>query len=585
MPFCIIEVDDLMNYYGILNLTKEPFSNSPDPDFFFQSREHLECLQKLELSLHLRRGLNVVIGDVGTGKTTLCRQLIRRFTQRPENETHLILDPSFTDPTEFLKAIAQTVSGEMPPEETPDSQIKEYIKSSLFKKGVDQNKTMILIIDEGQKIPAFCLELLREFLNYETNEFKLLQIVIFAQKEFEGTVRKYPNFADRINLYHIIKPLNFRDTRLMINYRLEKSSQSPHRAPIFTYPALVGIYRATGGYPRKIINLCHQSILAMIIQNRRKVGYFLIRKCAHRVFRSPKRHLLRYSAAAASLAIAAVIILSLAAPEKVRPLLPHKWRHLIAGSLPETHPPVPVVAASTRIPTEAPAAAQLAPVDPMPAPPVDPDKTAPEPADTPTEAQTVTALPAPIPTVAVAAEPVAPKQQPAAPTGTRTYPSILGTLAIEKNETLSGLIHSIYGVYNSRYFRSLVLANAWINDPDRIPVGERITIPAVPLELSPPPNSTFWVQLAESDRLQLIYDRLRRHPQSAPAVRMISYWTPAKGTQFALVLKQTFSDRQVAGLQVKLLPSPLTTQGTVVKSWGENAVFFSDPYAKKYQSN
>ena len=174
----------------------------------------------------------------------------------------------------------------------PDSQIKEYIKNSLFKKGVDQNKTMILIIDEGQKIPAFCLELLREFLNYETNEFKLLQIVIFAQKEFEETVRRYPNFADRINLYHIIKPLNFRDTRLMINYPAGEIKPIPApRRPFFHMRPCVAIYRATGGYPRKIINLCHQSILAMIIQNRRKVGYFLIRKCAHRVFRSAQTSL------------------------------------------------------------------------------------------------------------------------------------------------------------------------------------------------------------------------------------------------------------------------------------------------------
>jgi general secretion pathway protein A len=81
-----------MDYFNILSLKQEPFSNSPDPEFFFHSREHLECLQKLELSLLLRRGLNVIIGDVGTGKTTLCRQLIRRFTKREEINTHLILE-------------------------------------------------------------------------------------------------------------------------------------------------------------------------------------------------------------------------------------------------------------------------------------------------------------------------------------------------------------------------------------------------------------------------------------------------------------------------------------------------------------
>ena len=171
-----------MDYFSILNLKKEPFSNSPDPKFFFQSRQHLDCLQKLELALRLRRGLNVIIGDVGTGKTTLCRQLIARFALNKEIETHLILDPFFSDTSEFLSTVSKMLKGRKPAKSSNGWQIKESIKQYLFHKGIDEKKTVILIIDEGQKIPVFCLEILREFLNYETNEHKLLQIVIFAQK-------------------------------------------------------------------------------------------------------------------------------------------------------------------------------------------------------------------------------------------------------------------------------------------------------------------------------------------------------------------------------------------------------------------
>ena len=235
-----------MDYFGLLNLNREPFSNSPDPDFFFHSRQHMDCLQKLELSLLLRRGLNVIIGEVGTGKTTLCRQLIRRFAQKEEIETHLILDPHFLNATEFLATVTKMLVGKKPAAGSHDWQIKEHIKQYLFRKGVDQKKTVILVIDEGQKIPAFCLEILREFLNYETNEYKLLQIVIFAQTEFENTIRKYPNFADRINLFHLLKPLSFNDTRLMIKFRLEKSSNSRKKLNLFTYPALWAIFRITG---------------------------------------------------------------------------------------------------------------------------------------------------------------------------------------------------------------------------------------------------------------------------------------------------------------------------------------------------
>ena len=96
-----------MDYFSILNLNKEPFSNSPDPDYFFDSQQHVSCLQKLELSLRLKRGLNVVIGEVGTGKTTLCRQLLRRFSEDADVESHLMLDPYFGTPHEFLLTVAE----------------------------------------------------------------------------------------------------------------------------------------------------------------------------------------------------------------------------------------------------------------------------------------------------------------------------------------------------------------------------------------------------------------------------------------------------------------------------------------------
>ena len=189
-----------MEYFRILNLSKEPFSNSPEPEFFYQSHQHVGCLQKLELAVRLRRGLNVVIGEVGTGKTTLCRQLIRRFGDDDKVETHLLLDPHFSVPMEFLSTIAEmfNVEGTSDPGVT-EWQLREGIKNYLFEEGVNRQKTVVLIVDEGQKIPDFCLEIMRELLNYETNEYKLLQIVIFAQTEFEDSLKRNPGIADRIS--------------------------------------------------------------------------------------------------------------------------------------------------------------------------------------------------------------------------------------------------------------------------------------------------------------------------------------------------------------------------------------------------
>jgi len=565
-----------MDYFSILNLNREPFSNSPDPDYFYHSRQHLDCLQKLELSLHLRRGLNVIIGEVGTGKTTLCRQLIRRFSQRKEMETHLILDPLFKDSGDFLATVVKLLSGKKMPEGTTDWQAKEFIKHSLFRKGVDQKKITVLIVDEGQKIPAFCLELLREFLNYETNEYKLLQIVIFAQKEFEAVIRQHPNFGDRINLYHHLKALSFRDTSMMIRYRLEKSSTTPQKLDLFTRPALFAIYQATAGYPRKIINLCHQCILAMIIQNKSKVGYLLVRRCATRVF-TPDRPVRRRMPAAIAVAAALAAVLLWAGVSGRLPLPSWQWEALwprqeapaleIAKPLPPA-PPVAETPAPLAAPEPAPAVAAAPSAEPTGLP-----AAAPEPVSTealPPAAVTAPALETPKPAPEVAA--LRATVQSPRPMET------LGTLNLRRNETISGLIHKVYGNYSNKNFRAIILANPHIVDPDLVEVGRPIQLPAIPVGVKPLIKNVWWVKIAEKGSLQEGFDLLRTYPESAPPARLIPCWQPATGLRFIVILKQLFSSPEAAGLRVTLLPPSLSASGEVMGSWGEETVFYADPY-------
>ena len=188
-------------------------------------------------------------------------------------------------------------------------QIKEGIKNHLFKRGVDEQKTVVLVIDEGQKTPASCLEILRELLNYETNEYKLLQIVIFAQEEFRQTLAEHRNFADRINFYHVLGPLSFSETRRMLQFRLNQAKDS-HRTPrLFTPLGLLAVYRATGGYPRKIIHLCHRVLVTMIIQNRTHAGWSVVRWCSRMLFPGEP---LRVSWKAASVAAGLLVVFGIA---------------------------------------------------------------------------------------------------------------------------------------------------------------------------------------------------------------------------------------------------------------------------------
>jgi general secretion pathway protein A len=131
-----------MNYYNILHFKKEPFSNSPEPEFLFQLPQHTGCLQKLELAVRLRRGINVVIGDIGTGKTTLCRKLIQNLSSTEadytEIETHLVLDPAFNSAVEFLQTVALMLGIKDLNNEESEWHLKERIKDYLFDKGFDE---------------------------------------------------------------------------------------------------------------------------------------------------------------------------------------------------------------------------------------------------------------------------------------------------------------------------------------------------------------------------------------------------------------------------------------------------------------
>jgi general secretion pathway protein A len=254
-----------MSYYNLLGLQKEPFSTSPDPDFFYHSHSHYTALKRLEIAIRLRRGLCLVIGDVGTGKTTLSRTLLQLFKDDENFIFHMILDPSHKSEFQFLLNLVKVFNIMPPFKSTMD--FKEAIEKYLFQKGVEENKTIIILIDEGQKISLENLEILRTLLNFETNEYKLLQLIIMAQTELLPRISKIRNFADRIALKYTINPLDEIETREMIEFRLNRAG-SAQASQLFTDEAIKLVYAHTQGYPRKIAMLCHDAIESAVMHER-----------------------------------------------------------------------------------------------------------------------------------------------------------------------------------------------------------------------------------------------------------------------------------------------------------------------------
>jgi len=501
-----------MDYYKLLHLEREPFSNSPDPEFFYKSRQHLACLQKLELALRLKRGLNVVVGDVGTGKTTLCRELIRRFAGEETFETHLLLDPSFPTTRQFLAALCAMLAGAVPGKVQSEIEIKEKIKQVLFAKSVEQNQVIIFIVDEGQKRAPANIEILRELHNFETNQSKLLQVVIFAQKEFNSVLQKQPNFADRINLLHYLEPMGFRDTRNMIRFRLNLASQGARANVLFTLPAYWQIYRASRGYPRKIINLCHQSILALIIQNRHRADWRLINSCRKRIAPVRDRRGSFYILAAMA-AIAAGLLLAMSKTPR--------------GAVDFVKPKASGTAVS-------------------------------------------------VATGKIVTAPGAMNWQKQTDGTQSSPPLTLGRLTMEPGDALANLSRQVYGKDDHEFLQALIAANPHIQTPEDARAGVIIEFPVVEFKSRNNADSCHWLIVEQRRTLAEALEGLRTlNVHLKYPLKIVPVWTPEEGLHFKLAASHCFRSQESAYDHLSRLPIAIFNDPQGISGWGEGARLYA----------
>ena len=529
-----------MEYFNLLEFNREPFSNSPEPEFLFASPQHSACLQRLELAIRLRRGLNIVIGAVGTGKTTLCRKLIQNLslpaaTDAPEIETFLLMDPAVESRHSFVMTVAAILGiADVSPDDS-DWHVKEKIKTFLFEKGVQEQKNIVLIIDEGQKIPDDCLEILREFLNYETNSFKLLQIIIFAQPEFRRNLTARANLLDRVNYLYSLRPLSFRQTRAMIAHRIAVASQDPGRKPVFTFGGLLAVYLATRGYPRKVVSLCHQALLMMIIRGQNRAGWFLVRRSISKMNRPGFK---RIAWASMGLLLAALVAASVL--YYVNPFMKTgksgQIRSLIAG--------FSIRPASTV------------------APPVQ-VSAAPQPAD---EAQKVIDVQVYADSGKAVGVPV-PEQ----------LPESLGTITLRKNMTIWKILENIYGDAGREMTRKLLAANPWIANINQTRQGDVISVPAIPETARSLKSAAILVSLQSGKELEPVYYSFieKKDLSYVPPIRFLSLWNKREGKQFVIVLDQHFNNLEEAHQAVRRLPYELALSARVLLQSDQDTVIIN----------
>jgi len=282
-----------MAYHTILGFKKEPFSTSPDPDFFYLTKEHDMALTNILIEIRLKRGLTTIFGDVGTGKTSLSRKLIQELRKRGNMLFHIILNPSFENEPQFLTSLAQNFNVDFSANAFPGRsdilELRDAIETFLIKKCVEEKQTVILVIDEAQKLDLSTLETLRILLNFETNEYKLLQLVLLGQVELYPKIMQMPNFVDRISFKYTLNPLDVNETKELINYRIKKAGYESSMS-LFLDDAITEIYSYTRGYPRRITMLCHKLLKELIIQNKQSVDRLLVHDVIIKDRQGPMMH-------------------------------------------------------------------------------------------------------------------------------------------------------------------------------------------------------------------------------------------------------------------------------------------------------
>src|SRR5690349_7752485 len=245
-------------YLSCYYLKEEPFSTVPNPRFLFLSPIHATALSKAEFTVDGRKGLTIVFGDTGTGKSSLARLLHQKFLDKGYVSA-LLTNPSLPTPNALIRTIIQEFALPRPGRSYKDN--LDLFKMYLFEHAYEQGKTVVLIIDEAQTLRLGFLELLRQLINFETNEIKLLQLVLFAQNELRAKLAnpQARNFRSRVAMASTLDQIGIAELGQMVDFRWRVASGNQEHP--FGQDAIEALFAHSGGTPREACILADNALL------------------------------------------------------------------------------------------------------------------------------------------------------------------------------------------------------------------------------------------------------------------------------------------------------------------------------------
>lgn len=260
------------DYISFFGLNDHPFRLTPDTKYFFPSSRHKTVLEVIKYGIQRGDGFIVITGAPGAGKTMLLRVLLKDLD--PSFETALILAPTL-EPKELLQAILEDLGIEFSPVDTKERLIKKFREYLI--RLVNNGKRLLLVIDEAQNLPLASIEEIRLLSNLETEEKKLVQIILVGQPSLEARLksRELSQFTQRITIWEHLEPLSPEETVWYVQHRLACAGGS--HIPI-EKPAEKILCKATQGIPRLINKVMDRSLLVMASKLQRRLTKNVIKE-------------------------------------------------------------------------------------------------------------------------------------------------------------------------------------------------------------------------------------------------------------------------------------------------------------------
>lgn len=254
-------------YQSHFGLREPPFGITPDTSFIYECQAHQEALNVLLVALDAGEGFIKITGDVGTGKTLLCRRLLTTLGE--QYATAYIPNP-LLQPRGLLATLGQELGVKLDPRDDPHH-LLQSLNQVLVKYAV-KGRRVVVLIDEAQAMPLATLETLRLLSNLETEKHKLLQVVLFGQPELDRNLDNpaVRQLKQRITFHYRLDRIGRAELRHYIRHRLSVAGYAGPQ--LFSRPALWLLHRATDGVPRLVNILAHKALLLVFAEGDDRVG-------------------------------------------------------------------------------------------------------------------------------------------------------------------------------------------------------------------------------------------------------------------------------------------------------------------------